>query len=96
MRYTNGGYVFDPDEVAVKTGPITGGVTLKDGTAYDVSPEFIGVPVDHHEEVGHLIGLRYEAEGHPHHDERTPFVYEAPDRFADYEPHPDNDTLQER
>lgn len=85
----------------VLTGPITGTVTLQDGTVVDVSP--VGVPaVDQAQadEIAHLVGLRYAAEGHPDDVEldddpdsdtygqmvQRPFDYQAPDAFADYTP----------
>jgi hypothetical protein len=94
MKYTAGNYVAEPHEHVVLTGPIAGTVTTQDGTTYDVSAAAVSVDPDHAAEVAHLIGSRYAAEGHPNHDERTPFVYNAPDEFADYQPHPDNDTLE--
>lgn len=80
----------------VLTGPIQGTVTLQDGTVVDVSP--VGVPAatpEQADEIAHLVGLRYAAEGHPDDvevDEETgekvqrEFAYEAPEQFTDYTP----------
>lgn len=70
-------YIAEGDEIALMTGPIRGTVTRADGTVHDVRPKVI--PVANHcelAEVMHLIGQRYEAEGHPHHDPEDPFVYD--------------------
>lgn len=87
----------------VLTGPIKGRLFLADGTPYDVSD--YAVPVEspeHAAELAHLIGLHYEAEGHPDDVEwdedegalvQRPFVYDKPPEFADYEPHADNTRL---
>jgi hypothetical protein len=59
------------------TGPITGTVTLEDGTEVDVSPDFAMVDSpEQAAEVAHLIALRYQGEGHPGHDADHPFVYQ--------------------
>lgn len=76
MQTTPGSVV---GEHVVLTGPIRGTVTLEDGTTYDVSPFAVEAPLEHHDEIAHLIGLRYAAEGHPDHDADTPFVYTTPD-----------------
>lgn len=52
-------------EHIILTGPIQGVVELEDGTVVDVSPGFIEAPPEQHEEIAHLIGQRYAAEGHP-------------------------------
>ncbi len=68
------------DGHVVLTGPIAGGVTLSDGTEYDVTPEVIEVAEDHVGEVAHLIGKRFEDEGHPNHIKDAsapPFVHEC-------------------
>lgn len=76
----------------VLTGPITGAVTLEDGTVVDVTPGVIEVDPDQAEEIAHRIGLRYAAEGHPDDVERDDetgelvqreFVYVPPAAFAD-------------
>lgn len=63
----------------VMTGPISGAVTLEDGTTYDVSGLFVEVDPDHAEEVAHLIGQRYADEGHP---TDPNYTYTAPKKFA--------------
>jgi hypothetical protein len=60
----------------VLTGPITGTVTLTDGTVVDVTQPVIEVEADHAAEVADLIGQRYADEGHP--DVPEGFTYEAP------------------
>jgi uncharacterized membrane-anchored protein len=50
---------------AIITGPITGQVTLDDGTAYNVTPGVIEVPDEHAAEVAHLISTQYAEHGHP-------------------------------
>ena len=77
----------------VLTGPIQGTVELADGTVVDVSAPVVEVASQEQaDEVAHLVGLRYAAEGHPDDvevDEETgetvqrPFEYIAPDQFAD-------------
>lgn len=62
---------------AVLTGPIQGTVTLANGTVVDVSPAVVTVPDQATaDEVAHLIGLRYAAEGHP--EVEQPFRYDPP------------------
>jgi hypothetical protein len=63
----------------VMTGPITGSVTLEDGTTYDVTQPFVEVDPDHAEEVAHLIGQRYADEGHP---TDPNYTYDAPKKFS--------------
>ena len=59
-------YQFDPDEVAVFTGPITGTVTLPDGQVVDVSDTFVAVPDQATADaVSDAIGQRHVEEGHP-------------------------------
>ena len=76
-------YVAGPGEVAVLTGPVSGAVTLEDGTRYPVGPELIGVPPEHVDEVLHLIAQKHVEEGHPdflldpERDDHG-FVYEEP------------------
>lgn len=94
MKYINGVYVAEGDEHAVLTGPITGPVTLQDGTVYNVSDFAIGVPPEHVDEVRHLIAERYQAEGHPHHAPDRPFTHTPQEGFEEYVPHPDNYTLR--
>lgn len=74
------------------TGPITGTVTLDDGTVVDVTQPVIPVTDEQAAEIAHKLGERYAAEGHPDDielDEETgelvqrEFVYVAPDKLAD-------------
>lgn len=81
----------------VLTGPIKGTVTLQDGTEIDVRPIEIFVDtLDEAEEVAHLIGERYAAEGHPSHDPGDEFVHIAHPKFASYKPHAANLTLHRK
>lgn len=50
---------------AVATGPITGTITVADGTTYDVTPYFVVVDPAHADELADLIGRHYEEHGHP-------------------------------
>lgn len=55
-----------PVQHAVLTGPITGTVTLSDGTEVDVSPEVVYVAtVEAAEQVAHAVGQHYADAGHP-------------------------------
>jgi hypothetical protein len=62
-------YHYACDGHVVMTGPITGAVTVPDGTEYDVSEPFIEVATaEHAGHVAHAIGVRHENEGtHPAH-----------------------------
>ena len=62
MNYTPGAYAGTH---VILTGPITGTVTLADGTVVDVTDPVIEAPPERHGEIAHLIGLRYQNEGHP-------------------------------
>jgi hypothetical protein len=55
----------DPTIPVVLTGPISGTVTLPNGTVYDVSEQFIEVAPGDELAVSDAIGARHEAEGHP-------------------------------
>ena len=51
---------------AVLTGPITGTVTLPDGTVVDVTPQVVYVDDQATADaVAHAIAVRYANEGHP-------------------------------
>lgn len=51
---------------AVLTGPITGEITLDDGTTYDVTPYAVEVKSAEHAQIlAHRIGVHYEQNGHP-------------------------------
>jgi hypothetical protein len=87
MGYTPGSFV---GEHALITGPISGTVTLEDGTVVDVTPPIIELHPDKHEEVSFLIGEHFVQHGHPHdveHDDATgeavqrPFVHKHPKKF---------------
>lgn len=94
MNIIQGQIVAGPGEHVVLLGPIEGTVTTAGGATIDVSPVAVACStVEAAAEVAHLVGLRYAAEGHPDHDEETPFVYEPPEEFAGYEPHADNTTI---
>jgi hypothetical protein len=47
----------------VQTGPISGPVTMTDGTTYDLTPPHIQVSESHKNEVHFHIAKKYEAEG---------------------------------
>lgn len=84
----------------VLTGPMSGSVTLADGSTVDVGPREIEVDSpEKAAEVAHLIGLRYADEGHPDDVEldsdeesetfgqmvQRPFVYVSPEELAELE-----------
>ena len=53
-------------EHVVLTGPITGTVTLPDGTEVDVSEEAVeAASPEQAEEIAHAVATRYAEEGHP-------------------------------
>ena len=59
-------YVYASDKPLVYTGPISGLVTLPDGTVYDVTEAVIEVESEEHAaHVSDAIGKRYAVEGHP-------------------------------
>lgn len=63
---------------ALFTGPIRGTVRLADGTEVDVRPDVIYLDDPAQvAEVAHLIGERYAAEGHPHHDPGVEFRHDT-------------------
>lgn len=76
-------------EHVVLTGPITGTVTLDDGTVVDVTQPVVGVESpERAAEIAHAVGLRYAEEGHPDDIEvdeesgelvQRPFDYVAPE-----------------
>jgi len=68
---------YASDGHVVLTGPISGEVTTTDGTTYDVTEAAVEVHPDHAAEVAGLVGDRYAADGHPAHDETTPFVHDT-------------------
>lgn len=86
-------YIFEPSEVAVMTGPVTGIKTLADGTAVDVGAPYVLVEnQEQADELAHLIALEHVEKGNPNDvdhlvDPETgktvpvqrPFVYETPD-----------------
>jgi hypothetical protein len=78
---TTASYVSDGH--VLLTGPIKGTVTLADGTVYDVSPDVVEIDPAHAGELGHLIGLHYEDNGHPEHDAEVPFVHECSDHCGE-------------
>lgn len=65
-RNPDGSYLFDGSdgmEGVIKTGPVSGSVRLKDGTAYDVTPEFIEHAPGHGGRIAHHIAKIHEASG---------------------------------
>lgn len=58
----------DPSVPVIVTGPISGTVTLPDGTVYDVTDAVIEVAPGHELHVSDAIGARHVAEGHPRSD----------------------------
>jgi hypothetical protein len=85
VEYTNPS--IKSDGHVLLTGPITGTVTLDDGTVVDVTQPVIAVSDETAEEIARKIGERYAAEGHPddvEEDEdgnlvQRPFEYVAPE-----------------
>lgn len=74
MSYTPASYSGDH---LVLTGPITGTVTLDDGTVVDVSrPVVEAFSEEAAAEIADKIGLRYAEEGHP--DVPEGFTYDQP------------------
>lgn len=85
-------YIFGPDEHAVMTGPVTGIVTLDDGTAVNVSDPYVAVDSpEKAAELAHQIAMIHVENGHPNDvdmltDPETgakvpvqrPFVYQDP------------------
>jgi hypothetical protein len=71
---------YHSDGHVVFVGPhIDGHVETVDGTRYNITPLVVEVASpEHAAEVAHLIGKRFEVEGHPKHDAETPFVYTPP------------------
>lgn len=70
----------DNDTPLAYVGPtIFGQVATSDGTVYDVNEDYVEAPLEHHGEISHAIGVRYEAEGHPNHAADKPFVHECSD-----------------
>lgn len=74
MKYTPGRI---EGEHIVLTGPITGTVTLEDGTVVNVNDNVVAADnPEQAAEIAHLVGQRYADEGHPQVPEG--FVYEPP------------------
>lgn len=73
-------------EHVVLTGPITGAVTLEDGSTVDVSPAAIsaGSP-EQAAAIAHAVGLRYAEEGHPDDVEADPKTGKLVQRPFDYQ-----------
>lgn len=54
----------DGTEGVVKTGPVSGTVRLKDGTSYNVTPEFIeSKAAGHGGRIAHHIALMHQESG---------------------------------
>jgi len=67
---TTGRFTHDPTGVLniethaiVMTGPIAGVLTMADGTQYDVTENYIGVPFAHLDELHMQIKAHHNAEG---------------------------------
>jgi hypothetical protein len=86
-------YIAEPGEHLVLTGPVSGIMTLADGTQVNVTPEIVALrSPDDVAELSHLIGMQHVENGHPYdietivdaqtgdtHVVQRPFVYVAPD-----------------
>lgn len=71
---------YESDGPVLITGPVYGKFTTSDGTEYDVSEQVIELKSEEHGgELAHLIGVRHEERGHPHHDSSIPFVHVCTD-----------------
>ena len=68
------------------TGPITGTVTLDDGTVVDVTQPVIAVDDARAAEIADKIGRRYAEEGHPDDIEVDEETGELVQRPFDYQP----------
>jgi hypothetical protein len=65
----------NPDGHLVITGPITGEVTLADGSTVNVTPDVIEADSPEHAlAVSDAIGRHYETYSHPLHDGDQPFT----------------------
>lgn len=73
----------DPTRGIVICKHIAGTVTVPDGTIYNVTPDFISAPLEHHGAISHAIGVRFTDEGHPLHDAEHPFVHECTDHCGE-------------
>lgn len=61
---------------AVLVGPIKREFTLSDGTVVDTRPDVVYLDTpEQAAELADLVGQHYETNGHPDHDDETPFVY---------------------
>lgn len=59
-------YIADPGEVVVMTGPVTGVMTLEDGTAINVNEPFVAVATQEQaNELSDKIGQHFADHGHP-------------------------------
>jgi hypothetical protein len=83
MKITPGSIVADEGEHVVLTGPITGAVTLEDGTVVDVSaPAVVAADEVQAAEIAHAIGQYWadpDTPSHPEHvteDGVVPFEYD--------------------
>lgn len=75
MKYTQA--KIESKGHVVLTGPITGMITLDDGTVYDVTAPGVEVPDEHAAELAHKIGQHYSENGHP----LVPYDDDHPDGF---------------
>lgn len=59
-------YIADPGEHVVMTGPVTGVMTLEDGTAVNVNEAFVAVDSkEKADELADKIGMHWAETGHP-------------------------------
>lgn len=73
-------YDAGPDGIVLMTGKAYGEFTTSDGTTYDVSDPYIEVASEAHAgELSHQIGMHFEQNGHPDHEDGDPFVHECTD-----------------
>lgn len=74
----------DPTKPVVYTGPnINGNVTLPDGTVYDVSEHYIEVEPGHDGLLSHVLGMKFQDDGHPLHGPEEPFVHTCTDHCGE-------------
>lgn len=83
---------------AVLLGPIKGHVVLQSGKHVEVNADRIEVStLEEAQEIAHLVGERYAAEGHPLHAPDEPFVHHVThEKFKTYQPHVGNKTLHQK
>ncbi len=76
MKITPGSIVADEGEHIVLVGPISGNVTLDDGTVVDVSaPAVVAHSQEQADAIAHAVGQSYADNGHP---DDPDFTYDGP------------------